>query len=269
MDPVRQEGYKFRQDVCIPCYQTNRNACLRPSAFMDMAQEIAYWAAQALGFGYDNLHEHHIAWVLSRMHIRFNKTLQWHQHATLYTWHKGANGLFYLRDFELLGPDGTPAVQATSSWVVIDERTRHFVRPEELPGTLVLDYEVADAIVEPAPKVMVPRDARSEPGMTGEGPAMTREEPGMTGEEPGMTHVVADSDLDILGHTNNVRYVVWALDCLPPEVAQQPMKDLSISFNRETTLGESVQLSRWQEENSWYVEGCVDGKSCFVVKMEF
>ena len=254
MTPVSREGYKFRQEVCVPCYQINQNALLRPSAFMDLAQEIAYWAAMALGFGYENLHVHHTAWVLSRMHVHFNQSLKWRDNATLYTWHKGSNGLFYLRDFQLMGPDGSTAVQATSSWVVIDERTRHFVRPEDMPSALVLDYQVDDAIADPAPKVVMPKggDSSTTLGMTKEG-----------------EHVVAYSDIDIIGHTNNARYVVWAMDCLPLEVAQQPMKDLYINFNKETTAGETVQLFRLQEGNAWYVEGRVDGKSCFVVKMEY
>ena len=248
MKPVSREGYKFRQDLCIPCYQTNQDALLRPAAFMDLAQEIAYWAAMDLGFGYDTLHVHHTAWVLSRMHLHFEKPLHWRDQASLYTWHKGGNGLFYLRDFELMGPDGTLAASGTSSWVVIDERTRRFVRPEDLPDTMALDYEVDHAIAEPAPKVVLPKEAALEPA----------------GE-----HRVSYSDIDIIGHTNNARYVVWAMDCLPLEVAQQSVKDLYINFNKETTAGETVALFRVQEGNTWYVEGRVDGKSCFVVKMEY
>lgn len=248
MKPVSREGYKFRQDICIPCYQTNQDALLRPAAFMDLAQEIAYWAAMDLGFGYDTLHVHHTAWVLSRMHLHFEKPLHWRDQASLYTWHKGGNGLFYLRDFELMGPDGTLAASGTSSWVVIDERTRRFVRPEDLPDTMALDYEVDHAIAEPAPKVVPPKEAALEPA----------------GE-----HRVSYSDIDIIGHTNNARYVVWAMDCLPLEVAQQSVKDLYINFNKETTAGETVSLFRVQEGNTWYVEGRVDGKSCFVVKMEY
>ena len=248
MKPVSREGYKFRQDLCIPCYQTNQDALLRPAAFMDVAQEIAYWAAMDLGFGYDTLHVHHTAWVLSRMHLHFEKPLHWRDQASLYTWHKGGNGLFYLRDFELMGPDGTLAASGTSSWVVIDERTRRFVRPEDLPDTMALDYEVDHAIAEPAPKVVLPKEAAVEPA----------------GE-----HRVSYSDIDIIGHTNNARYVVWAMDCLPLEVAQQSVKDLYINFNKETTAGETVALFRVQEGNTWYVEGRVDGKSCFVVKMEY
>ena len=106
MKPVSREGYKFRQDISIPCYQTDRQLVLRPAAFMDLAQEIAYWAAQELGFGYDTLHIHHTAWVLSRMHIHFVKPASWREQVSIYTWHKGSAGLFYMRDFDLRNEAG-------------------------------------------------------------------------------------------------------------------------------------------------------------------
>ena len=252
MKPVRKEGYQFCQDVCIPCYQTNGNGVLKPASFMDLAQEIAYWAAQELGFGYDTLHIHHTAWVLSRMHVHFHRPVCWRDAVTLYTWHKGSNGLFYLRDFLLRSAEGERCVSATSSWVVIDERSRRLVRPEELAELMRLDHAVEDAIAEPAPKVAFPKgDTRSEPGTT----------------EAAGEHRVVYSDIDILGHTNNARYVVWAMDCLPPEAAARPFKDLYINFNKETRLGDTVQLFRLRQENGWLVEGRVDGKSCFVVQL--
>jgi len=248
MKPVRKEGYKFCQEVCIPCYQTNGSCVLKPAAFMDLAQEIAYWAAQELGFGYDTLHIHHTAWVLSRMHIHFHRPVSWRDAVKLYTWHKGANGLFFLRDFLLLNAEGERCISATSSWVVIDEQSRRLVRPEELSNLLQLDYEVEDAIAEPAPKVVMPKDVEAEPA----------------GE-----HRVAYSDIDLIGHTNNARYAVWAMDCLPVEEAAKPFKDLYINFNKETRAEETVQLFRIRQDNGWYVEGRVDGKSCFVVQLTF
>ena len=248
MKPVSREGYKFRQDVCIPCYQTSDKTLLRPSAFMDLAQEIAYWAAKELGFGYDTLHIHHTAWVLSRMHVHFSRPVYWTDPVVLYTWHKGAGGLFYLRDFDLRNEAGEPCIAATSSWVVINEETRRLVRPEEMEHLLGIDYDVEDAIARQAPKIVLPGGA----------------EPENAGE-----HVVAYSDIDLIGHTNNARYVVWAMDCLPLEEAEKPLKDLYINFNKETKAGETVALFRLKEGSSWYVEGRVEGKSCFVVKMEF
>ena len=245
MSPVRQEGYQFCQDLCIPCYQTDSRTVLTPAAFMDLAQEIAYWAAQRLGFGYDTLHVHHTAWVLSRMHIHLENPPRWRDEVQLYTWHKGAAGLFYLRDFHLKDKDGRSLVTATSSWVVIDERTRRLVRPEDLQHLLDVG-EVEHAIAEQAPKVQLPRGSEAEPA----------------GE-----HGVAYSDIDLIGHTNNVRYVVWAMDCLPYEEACQPVKDLYINFIQETKAGETVQLYRLRTPDGWYVEGRVEGKTCFLVQI--
>ena len=256
MTPVRQEGYQFCQDLCIPCYQTDRQALLRPAAFMDLAQEIAYWAAQQLGFGYESLHIHHTAWVLVRMHVHFARLVHWRDAVTLKTWHKGASGLLYLRDFDLQDAQGPGAVTATSSWVVMDERTRRFVQPESLQSLLQTEA-VADAIPEPAPKLVLPLN----PADAGD----SRSVPGMTGG----AHTVVYSDLDINGHTNNARYVAWAMDCLPPEVVTRPLKDLYINLQKETILGDAVRLVRLQDGNCWYVEGRVGEKACFLLKLVY
>ena len=241
MSVVNREGYKFKQDICIPCFYTDASFYLKPASFMDMAQEIAYWAAQELGFGYDDLHIHHVAWVLSRMHFHFVDPPKWRDDVTLYTWHKGADGLFYLRDFYLQDPLGNRLVTATSSWVVIDERTRRLVRPEDLQDLMGLDDKVDDRGREP---------------------------------EPAGEHTVVYSDVDIIGHTNNARYMVWAMDCIDYETAStRRVKDVYINFNKETTPGSTVQLFRLKTEEDgnlvWYVEGRVDGKSAFCVKMVF
>jgi acyl-ACP thioesterase len=248
MIPVSREGYKFRSDICLPCYLTDREGILRVSGFMDLAQEIAYWAAEELGFGYTSLHVHHTAWVLSRMHIHFENPAHWRDNVKLYTWHKGANGLFYLRDFDLQDENGYHLVRATSSWVVINEETRRLVRPEDLSAKLETMEKVDDSIEEPAPKLILPKDA----------------EPVYAGD-----HTVAYSDIDIVGHTNNVRYIVWSMDCIPPEEAARPVKDVFINFNKETTLGEAVSLYRLQIGSTWFVEGRSGGKSCFVAQIDF
>ncbi len=253
MSVVRREGYKFRQDICVPCYDTDASFYLKPAAFMDLAQEIAYWAAEELGFGYDALHVHHTAWVLSRLHFHFEAPPKWRDEVNLYTWHKGPDGLFFLRDFYLQDPDGRRLVTCTSSWVVIDERTRRLVRPEDLKDLLSVEPGLDSAIDEPAPKVSMPRGA----------------EP-----EPAGTHTVSYSDVDIIGHTNNARYMVWAMDCLDyGEASARRVRDVYVNFNKETTPGTVVELFRLRAEEDgapvWYVEGRVDGKSAFCVKMVF
>lgn len=241
--PVHQEGNKFIQELCVPCYQTDRHGLLKPSGFMNMAQEIAYWAAEALGFGYDSLHVHHTAWVMARLHIQFLRPVRWRDCVTLCTWHKGSSGFLFLRDFLMQDAAGETAVAATSSWVVIDERSRRMVKPEDLQQ--LLHVEQADhAIAEPAPKIALPKEM-----------------------EPAGEHWVSSTEIDINTHTNNTCYVVWAMGCLPTEAALRPVKDLYINFNKETTEGECVQLFRQYSDDVWHVEGRLDGKPCFSVKL--
>ena len=248
MSEVRREGYKFCQDICVPCYDTDASFYLKPAAFMDMAQEIAYWAAQELGFGYDDLHVHHVAWVLSRMHFHFENPPKWRDNVTLYTWHKGADGLFYLRDFFLRDAEGNRLVTCTSSWVVIDERTRRLVRPEELQDKLSTG-DVDDAIAERAPKVAMPRGAEPEPA----------------GE-----HTVVYSDVDIIGHTNNASYIVWAMDAIPAsETFGRRVTDVQVNFNKETRPGETVDICLAREGSAYYVEGVADGRPSFICRIEF
>ena len=127
------------------------------------------------------------------------------------------------------------------------------MKREELQDLLSLEGGVEDAIADRAPKVAMPRGAEAEPA----------------GE-----HTVVYSDVDIIGHTNNARYMVWAMDCIDYEiVSARRVRDVYINFNKETTPGSTVQLFRLKTEEDgamvWYVEGRVDGKSAFSVKMVF
>ena len=241
--PVHQEGNKFRQELCVPCYQTDRQGLLKPSGFMDMAQEIAYWAADAMGFGYDGLHIHHTAWAMTRLHVQFLQPVRWRNAVTLFTWHKGYSGISFFRDFIMQDEAGETVIAATSSWVVIDESSRRMVKPEELLQ-LVKVEQPDPAIVEPAPKIILPKEMK-----------------------PAGEHTVSSTEIDINGHTNNAYYVVWAIGCLPTEATLRPVKDLYVNFSKETTDSECVQLYRHHSDNVWVVEGRLDGKPCFSVKL--
>lgn len=245
---------KLNTEELIPCYATDFHKYLRPTAFMDYAQELAYQGATALGFGYDVLIKDNRAWVLSRFHIQFLKPVRWGDVVKLQTWSKGPQGLFYLRDFRLWNPQGEVAVAATSSWIVLDLEKRSFVRTDSL-DFMTPDTECHDNAIEPpAPKVIMPRGIQAE----------------KVGE-----HTVNYSDIDCLGHTNNVRYVVWSMDAVGPEITfKRPCKELFINFNKETHLGENVELFRLVETAedgtiTVTIEGKVEGTTSFCCKLVF
>ena len=252
---------RYSQNLTLPCYDTDARFLLKPASFMDLAQELAYWAAQELGFGYDDLQKHHTAWVLSRMQFRFRNTPRWRDEVTLYTWHKGLDGIFFLRDFELrakgdtnLADKASALVSCTSSWIVMDTQTRRLVRSDEVLDMVPSDTQCPDdALKEPAPKVTMPR------GVT---------------PVPVGTRQVSYADVDIIGHTNNARYIVWAMDCLTyEEAAGSPVKEICINFNKETVPGETVELFRHSEPLDGgmrhYIEGKSAEKSCFCARIDY
>jgi acyl-ACP thioesterase len=245
---------KTTRNFVVPCYMADDEYRLRASAFMDVAQDMALQGSQELGFGFDRMNEVHMGWVLYRMYFKFLRPVIWREHMTMNTWHKGLEGLVFLRDFELLGADGERAVVGTSSWVVLDMQNRSFVRNDALPPFVNPEPQnTEDAVKERAPKVVVP---------AGLGKRFDR------------VHTIRYSDTDFNGHTNNVKYVVWAMDRIDPEFAStHQVKEIAVNFNRETKLGDIVQLFAAEELDGdrriFYVEGFVEGRQSFAVKIVY
>jgi acyl-ACP thioesterase len=242
---------KFEQKFHIPCYSTDASWRLKPAAFMDLAQEAAGLHAVHLGFGYEDLIKNNAAWILSRVNIKFVDTPVWRDDITLTTWHKGANRLFFLRDFILTDSEGRERVKATTSWLVLNLETRRLVRDPMLmeEGTVCSE----NVIETPADKVQMPKDV----------------EP-----ELALEHVVAYSDVDMNAHTNNAMYMQWAMDAVDYETAStRPVKEVTINFNHETKAGDLVSVYRAYVEKEdglhVYIEGKVQETSSFCVEIIF
>ena len=242
---------RFEQKFTIPCYDTDASWRLKPSSFMDLAQEAAGQHAVYLGFGYDDLIATNTAWILSRVHVEFVDAPKWRENITLRTWHKGLNRLFFLRDFILTDDEGRERVKATTSWLVLNLETRRLVRDPKLmeEGTVCLD----NVIEPPADKVVMPKDA--EPQYV-------------------MDHHVAYSDVDMNGHTNNAMYMQWAMDAVDYDIAStRPVKWFTINFNHETKPGDVVALYKVVKEEQdgrhVFVEGKVNDQSAFIVEILF
>ena len=119
---------KYTEERVVSCYEADSNHNFRPTAMLDLMQEAAGRDASVLGFGYDEMISENTAWVLSRTRVCFHKCPKWRDSVVLKTWHKGANRIFYLRDFLLESPEGELLISATTSWLIIDLATRRMVR---------------------------------------------------------------------------------------------------------------------------------------------
>ena len=241
---------KFVQDFTAACYQVDSREILRPSAFLDLAQYMAVYGADRLNFGDAQLRPHGCTWVLARQHVRFERPVMHKEPCRILTWHKGMQGLFFIRDYQLLGADGQPAVNSTSSWVVMNIAERRVARADFLSEFTSTEPQSRDfAIEEQAGKVMA---RGAEFSLLG-------------------THDVRWSDVDYNQHANNVKYTVWAMDAMPEElVYEKTLKELTINFNREARPGETVEL--WHAlapDGAHIVEGRVGDHQVFIESFLF
>lgn len=242
---------KYSRTMEIPSYMSDIEHRLRAVSFMELAQEMAGKGAELLSFGDTKLKEVNGAWVLARMHVRFEKMPRWKDNVILNTWHKGLRGVQFLRDYQMCSEDGEVLVNSTSSWLVMDVVERKMLYGDALKDRIPAAPQSTDsAIAAPSPKVTVPADVTM---------------------EPAGVHVVSYSDVDNNRHTNNTRYVQWAMDVLPDAIPfRKDLRELIINFNKESHAGESIALSRGCAGSTWYVEGkSDDGQQNFIVKLVF
>ena len=235
------------ENLTIKCYETDIKSNLTPFAFMNLAQEMANTHAAMISFGYDDLISNNLTWVLSRVRIKFLNTPKWRDQVTFESWHKGNDGLFAMRDFLMCDPLGNPMIVATSYWLIINIESRRIQRTDHVPG-----YSESKAVN--------PRNAMEE-----------RCEKITPPEEIELhhEHTIQYSDLDVVGHTNNAKYLEWAVNCIDfATILEKEPKEIELNFNLESKLGEKISIYRGSiSDNIKYIEGKREDKSIFQARI--
>lgn len=223
---------------------------MRPTAFLDLAQDMAVKGAEYLNFSDLMLKEHGCAWILARMHTRFERPVRFDETGRMLTWHRGMNGLYFIRDYQMVDAEGKVAVNSTSSWIVMDFKQRRICRDEKILSVVSENPQSLDqAIAEPAPKIVLSKNAVI---------------------RPIGSHHVNYSDVDYNMHANNVKYTEWALDALPADLVYKHfVRELSINFNKEARPGDTVDLFHAEADGAHVVEGRVDDTQVFILKILF
>jgi len=113
---------------------------------------------------------------------------------------------------------------ASTAWLILDIDTHRLIRPKEMMEQfkmIVHDVQMFDKSLD---KIVVP----------GETSLLKR-------------HEVVFSDLDIVGHVNNVRYMEWCIDASSSaDNAEMEIREFEINFNHEALLGESIHISGYE-----------------------
>lgn len=217
----------WRRDVAIRVVDVGPDERLRPTALIDLFQEVAGHQARAFGLETFELPARGNGapglgtWVLSRLSFTVDRWPAPLERLELATWPSAYDGLRASRDFELRDASGRGLARATSVWFVLDLARR---RPTRLP---------------PAVLAFGPPDGQPpalELGELPEAPAAVEAAPPFT---------VRYADLDRVGHANNARYAEWALEAVPATLREtHTLSALDLSFQREAIAGDTVASER-------------------------
>lgn len=119
---------KYTTNHYTKSYHINRFGNLSTAYLFYHMQEIAGEHATVLGFGYDQLKENELFWVLSRLWVKINRRPTWKEKFSITTWSRGTDGFYGYRDFQFFDEAGNCIIEATSSWLAINLETKRIQR---------------------------------------------------------------------------------------------------------------------------------------------
>ncbi len=189
---------------------------IQPIPFLDYVLESAGEHAALGGLAVTDLFKRGVTWVLSRFHIEIARYPRWGERIEIQTWPSGRAPLFAVRDYEIADERG-PLASATSSWLIVDVRTRRPVRIAEfldgfpLRGKRALDDDFVSL------------------------PALSRDD--LVKDFP-----VFFSDIDLNRHVTATVYIHRALETVPDEIlfGFRPA-GIEVNFRGEAFYGDGLR----------------------------
>lgn len=207
----------FRKSFEVNDHEINLRNRLKLVDLLRMIQDTASEHASTLGFGYEEMMNSGIFWVLIRQKLKMDYWPKCGEDLEIQTWTKPISGIFAIREFHF-SLKNTIVGSCSTSWMILDSQKR---KPQDLnkvsskftPRTdFELDYQ--------AQKILISKPL----------------------ESLGIT-IVNENDLDLNNHVNNVKYSQWVMEKIPIEFQKKYLiKEYEINFLEETYLDEPIEI---------------------------
>ena len=224
---------------------------LKLSSLFGLFQDTAGVAAEKLGAGVVALaEEFSVAWILTRIKVRIDRTPALDEEVTVETWPHRPGRLEFERDYLVRDAGGNAIIRAVSNWALMDINTRELRRAD----LIHIDY----------PTFIDEHALDSKPG---------RLKPSGQLEEV-YRKVIGYSDVDFNGHINNTRHIDYTMDCFPVESHKRyRVMTIEVNYIKEAFPGDTLIMYRdisAMESNRVYIEGVSedDGKTVFRAQVE-
>lgn len=220
----------WEEQFSILSYHMDPKRKAHLTAICNFLQEGAGAHAEHAGFGFEGMIKRNQVWVLSRIKINIKKYPVWNDQIKLITWSRGREGIFYLRDFQIEDNQNNVIIDATSSWAALNLKTR---RPEIVDGLEEGFHSQKDKVAFEEKLEKLPQLDKSE--------FMRKRH-------------IEYTDIDLVYHVNNVKYIEIIINSFSPEILmKKEIKSLEVNYLGEAKYGEEVVILKDQLDESSFL----------------
>lgn len=200
----------------IRSYEADFRGLVKPVVLLNYLQDTASGHADLLGFSLTDLRAKNATWLLSRYHVRVDRYPSVDEELLVTTWRSLVDGIYAFREFHIAGEDGSQVGCATSSWVLLNLRTKRPARIRDfLPELPVIRKR---AMEDDFPKLPQPASWGFEQSFR-----------------------ARTADLDLNRHVNHAIYAEWALETVPLPVSQECcLSEIEIAYMNEAVSGDTI-----------------------------
>ena len=232
----------YREEFLLRSKDVDMFRRLRTSELFRLLQEASIRHTEELGMGRDKTLDRGILWVLLMQRAEIARMPEYDEHVVLKSWPGRTMHLLFPRYYSLETASGEPLLKASALWSLVDEKTRKVVFPEK--------YCVAIEGVVTGEEIAMP-------GAVAKG-TCTRER----------EFTVPYSFVDLNGHMNNTRYFDLAEDSAGAAAEGKLLSGISVEYQNEARLSETLHLSWGEADGSVYLCGETE-RPVFRMRLEY
>jgi len=233
----------FSKDWEINFMQCTPNGYLKHTDLCNILQLTAASHSEIGGISFMDMQAFHQAWVLSRMRLEITALPKWKDVVTVKTWINTLENSRSVRAFEM-HVNGKKMIGAETFWAVFNTKIR---RPE----ALALPYDH----FEMYPEKKATKKSFSKINISDE-------------KEMIFEKTIVLSDLDIVNHVNNVKYLEWCLDRVDEKIIlNHGIESLEMNFLKELSIKNTVVIHESILEKEYIFSITKEDKLCFALQL--
>jgi acyl-ACP thioesterase len=188
-------------------------------SLLQFLEDIGWEHAGLLNLGFSDILKQNLMWVLVRFKIKIKKFPDLHDTVMVKTWAGDKDNLFWYRDYKISDKDNNELARATSTFIIINIKTRRPHRSDDM-FRVIIDVEER-SFEEKLGKLPIIND-----------------------ETIRYQKRVNYSDLDLNDHVNNIKYVEWVLDSYPLQFFKEnQVKTLEVNYLAEAHYQNTVVIN--------------------------